>query len=66
MQLTPRQTDVLRQLARGGTVRQIGSKLGLSEGTVKTHLSAIYRAFGVTNRTEALLAAHRAGFGIKI
>ena len=66
VQLTPRQTDVLRQLARGGTVRQIGQKLGLSEGTVKTHLAAIYRTLGVGNRTEALLAAHRAGLGIKI
>jgi len=31
-------------------------ELGLSEGTVKTHVTAIYRAFGASNRTEALLA----------
>lgn len=65
-QLTPRQTDVLRELAKGNPIKRICKNLGLSEGTVKTHVSAIYRAFGATNRTEALIAAHRAGFDISL
>jgi DNA-binding NarL/FixJ family response regulator len=36
----------------------------LSEGTVKTHVTAIYRAFGASNRTEALLAARRHGYDV--
>ena len=41
-------------------------ELNLSEGTVKTHVAAIYRIFGASNRTEALLAARRAGYSIEI
>ena len=42
--LTQRQQDVLRTLARGLPVKRICRELNLSEGTVKTHISAIYRA----------------------
>ena len=62
--LTQRQQDVLRTLARGLPVKRICRELNLSEGTVKTHISAIYRAFGARNRTEALIAARRAGFDV--
>lgn len=65
-QLTPRQLDVLRELAKGSPIKRICSNLNLSEGTVKTHVSALYRAFGARNRTEALLAAKRAGFEINL
>ncbi len=64
--LTQRQIDVLKTLARGLPIKRICRELGLSEGTVKTHVSAIYRAFGATNRTEALIAARRAGFDITL
>ncbi len=64
--LTERQTEVLMQLAKGAPIKRICLDLNLSEGTVKTHVSAIYRAFGATNRTEALLAARRAGFDIEL
>lgn len=64
--LTQRQKDVLATLARGLPVKKICRELNLSEGTVKTHVSAIYRAFGATNRTEALIAARKAGFEIDI
>lgn len=62
--LTERQKDVLALLAQGAPIKRICRELDLSEGTVKTHVAAIYRAFGASNRTEALLAARRAGFDI--
>lgn len=64
--LTERQKDVLMLLAQGAPIKRICRDLNLSEGTVKTHVAAIYRAFGATNRTEALLAARRAGYEIAI
>lgn len=64
--LTERQKDVLALLAQGAPIKRICRELGLSEGTVKTHVAAIYRAFGASNRTEALLAARRAGFDIDL
>lgn len=64
--LTDRQLDVLAQLAKGGPIKRICRELDLSEGTVKTHVAAIYRSFGASNRTEALIAARRAGFDIDL
>jgi DNA-binding NarL/FixJ family response regulator len=62
--LTERQEQVLQLLARGAPIKIICRELGLSEGTVKTHVTAIYRAFGASNRTEALLAARRHGYDV--
>ncbi|HEY4040093.1 MAG TPA: response regulator transcription factor [Burkholderiaceae bacterium] len=62
--LTERQEQVLQLLARGAPIKIICRELGLSEGTVKTHVTAIYRAFGASNRTEALLAARRNGYDV--
>ena len=53
-QLTPRETEVLRLLARGAGNKQIAWELGVSEHTIKFHTSAIYAKLGVANRTEAL------------
>ena len=64
IQLTERQEQVLQLLARGAPIKIICRELGLSEGTVKTHVTAIYRAFGASNRTEALLAARRHGYDV--
>ena len=44
--LTDRQLDVLAQLAKGAPIKRICRELDLSEGTVKTHVAAIYRSFG--------------------
>ena len=55
--LTARQVDVLRLLARGLPNKLIARQLGLSEATVKVHLLAIFRALGVHNRTQAVVAA---------
>ena len=64
--LTDRQLDVLAQLAKGAPIKRICRELDLYEGTVKTHVAAIYRSFGASNRTEALIAARRAGFDIDL
>ena len=64
--LTDRQLDVLAQLAKGAPIKRICRELDLSEGTVKTHVAAIYRSFGASNRTEALIAARRAGVDIDL
>lgn len=57
--LTQRQLDVLSLLARGLPNKRIARELGLSEGTVKVHLLAIFRALEVSNRTEAVIAAQK-------
>ncbi len=57
--LTPAQDRVLDLLANGSTNRQISEVLGLTEGTVKIHVSAIIKALKVTNRAEAALVASR-------
>lgn len=64
--LTERQKDVLALLAKGAPIKRICKELNLSEGTVKTHVTAIYRAFNATNRTEALLEARRHGFDVAL
>lgn len=59
--LTTAQARVLELLANGSTNREIADSLGLSEGTVKVHMTAIFRALGVVNRTQALVAIARSG-----
>lgn len=59
--LTPRQFEVLTLLAQGKPNKLICRALDLREGTIKTHISAIYRALGVANRTEAVYALNRRG-----
>ena len=59
--LTPRQLDVLRCLADGLSNKQIAYKLGLSEGTVKIHITLLMRALNVSNRVAAVRAGERAG-----
>jgi DNA-binding NarL/FixJ family response regulator len=59
--LTERQLDVLRLLSKGKPNKVIASDLGISEGTVKIHLAAIFRALNVRNRVEAVVASRRIG-----
>lgn len=59
--LTRRQQEVLRLLAAGRSNKEIAQTLGLAEGTVKIHVSAILKALGVGNRTEATVRALNAG-----
>jgi DNA-binding CsgD family transcriptional regulator len=55
--LTPRQWDLLHLIAGGRTNIQIARQLGLSEGTVRTHLENIYSRLQVSNRTSAVIRA---------
>jgi DNA-binding NarL/FixJ family response regulator len=59
--LSGRQIDVLRKAVEGKANKVIARELGISEGTVKAHLAAAFRALGVKNRTEAVYAAARSG-----
>ncbi len=60
--LTQAQTRVLQMLAEGRTNREIAESLGLAEGTVKVHLTRIFRAMKVTSRAQALIALAQSGF----
>jgi DNA-binding CsgD family transcriptional regulator len=55
--LTRRQNELLRLLAAGHTNAQIARRLGISEGTVRTHLENIYEKLGVSSRTAAVTRA---------
>jgi DNA-binding NarL/FixJ family response regulator len=57
--LTPREKEILAFLTSGKTTREISKELYLSQGTVKAHLTSIYRKLGVSNRTEAALVGLR-------
>ena len=57
--LTPAQMRVLELLTQGKTNRQIADLLDVTEGTVKIHVSAIFKAMNVTNRSQALLLASK-------
>lgn len=59
--LTLRQLEVLSRVCQGKTNKQIATELGLSEKTVKAHVTAIFKVFGVVNRTQAVLVARRVG-----
>jgi two-component system, NarL family, nitrate/nitrite response regulator NarL len=59
---SPRQTEVLLKLAAGMSNKAIARDLRLIDGTVKLHVKAILRKLGVANRTQAVMAAARAGY----
>jgi DNA-binding NarL/FixJ family response regulator len=60
--LTERESEVLGLLSRGLANKQIAIMLGISEHTVKFHVSSIYQKLNVTNRTEAVRAGLRGGW----
>ncbi len=59
--LSPRQIDVLKLIAQGKSNKQIAFELGLTEGTVKLHVTAILKVLNVYNRTGAVAAANQIG-----
>ena len=63
--LTPRQNDVLHELAKGKSNKDIGRELDLTESTVRAHVAAILKSFSASNRTQAVQYATQKGF-IKI
>ncbi len=54
-ELTPQQFRVLQMLCAGLLNKQIGYELGVSEATIKAHMSAILRKLGANNRTQVVL-----------
>jgi DNA-binding NarL/FixJ family response regulator len=61
--LTPQQVRVLMMLSEGLLNKQIAHELGVSEATVKAHVSAILQKLGVESRTQAVIAAARIEVG---
>ena len=59
--LTERELEILTLLASGLSNAELGAKLYLSEPTIKTHLSSIFRKLGVRDRVQAVIAAFDAG-----
>jgi two-component system nitrate/nitrite response regulator NarL len=59
--LTLRQLEVLSRMCQGKTNKQIATELGLSEKTIKAHVTGIFKVLGVVNRTQAVLVARRVG-----
>lgn len=62
--LTERQTEVLALMLQGMPNKVICRELNLAEGTVKIHVTAILKALGATNRTQAVIAASRLGLRV--
>jgi DNA-binding NarL/FixJ family response regulator len=60
-ELSARELDVLRLLVAGSSNKAIASQLGLSENTVKSHISHIFGKLGVQSRAEAVAAALQRG-----
>jgi DNA-binding NarL/FixJ family response regulator len=59
VQLTEREREVLRMVRDGHPNKVIARRLGISERTVKAHLTSVYQQLGVTDRTQAALWAQR-------
>ncbi|MDH5278026.1 MAG: response regulator transcription factor [Actinomycetota bacterium] len=62
-QLTGREVEVLSLVRQGLANKQIARRLGISERTVKAHLTSCYQRIGVADRTQAALWAERNGVG---
>ena len=60
-ELSDREREVLAMVAEGLPNKLIAQQLGISEKTVKAHLTSVYRQIGVTDRTQAALWAQRQG-----
>ena len=59
--LTAREREVLQLIAQGRSNKEIGGELGISERTVKTHVSNIFGKLELTDRTQVALYAHKRG-----
>lgn len=57
--LTPRQWEILREVAAGATNQQVGHRLGVPEATVRKHLEHVFERLHVASRTEAVMAVSR-------
>jgi DNA-binding NarL/FixJ family response regulator len=59
--LTRRERSVLSMLAEGKSYADVGTRLGVSENTVRSHVRSIYDKLGASSKTEAVMAALRFG-----
>jgi DNA-binding NarL/FixJ family response regulator len=59
--LTPRELEILVMISGGSTMRQVGSRLGISPRTVETHVAKLYRKLGVRTRVQAVSRAAQLG-----
>ena len=59
--LSPREREVLLLSSKGFPVKEVASKLSITERTVQAHLSSVYTKFGAKNKTEALILALKNG-----
>lgn len=62
--LTAREHEVLGLLSEGCANKHIARRLGITEATVKAHLTSVFQTIGVTDRTQAALWAHRHGMAV--
>jgi DNA-binding NarL/FixJ family response regulator len=60
--LTDRELEVVRLVARGMSNAEIAAEASLSEATVKTHLTNVLRKLGLRDRTQLVVRAYEAGF----
>ena len=63
-ELSPREAEVLRLVVAGLLNKQIAQRLGITERTVKAHLTSAYQRIGVADRTQAALWAQRHDLGV--
>jgi len=59
--LSPRELEVLRLVAKGLSNKEVGAALQIAEGTIKIHVKSILSKLGVSDRTQAILAAVKRG-----
>ena len=59
--LTPRQTDVLRLIARGRSNAEIEAELGITRATCRTHITALLARLGARDRAQLVIAAYESG-----
>jgi two-component system nitrate/nitrite response regulator NarL len=60
-QLSPRETEILRHIARGASNKEIGRDLGIAETTVKIHVQHLLRKLDVNSRVQAAVIASEHG-----
>jgi len=61
LDLSPREREVLSLMVRGESNKEIANELGITEATVKCHVSVILQRLGVNDRTQAVIAALQRG-----
>jgi DNA-binding NarL/FixJ family response regulator len=60
--LSKRETQIVRELAKGLTYKEIAHEVGLSSSTVRSHLHNVYKKLEVVDRAQAVMAANARGW----